>query len=490
MRGMLKDPPSRSPPCVFCFPPGRVLPAGPGAAPAPVSEAPLRAHLAFLADDLLEGRGTGQRGAELTVRYLETELQALGLRPAHGASYRQPVALRGLRTLTGRSTLSFMGGGACATPAFGTEIVYGSGVAQARADVRRARGLRGLRHPFARGPLGRFQGPRPQGQDAAGAGERARAHRRRAGPVRRPRPQLLRPVDLQVRGGRPPGRRGHPAHPHHGLRQLRLARGAQRLGRGALPAGPGARGHAPPGLGHRGHGPGPGEAGRPGSGCPARQGPEPRLPARPPGPAPQGDSGQRRAHRRAVQRGGRGARLGPGAKDEVVVYSAHWDHLGKGAAPAVDSHPGHEGDGIYNGAVDNASGCAALLAMAQAAIHAPARAQPDVPLRVRGRAGAAGVQGLCRRSPLAPGEDRGGPQPGQPQLRGPHAGHRPALRQPQHPGRSGRAVAKASGLAVAPSAPTPAAATSARTTTASSRPACPPCPWAAAGTTSAPIPPP
>ena len=41
-------------------------------APPKVQEAPLRAHLAFLADDLLEGRGTGQRGAELTVRYLET----------------------------------------------------------------------------------------------------------------------------------------------------------------------------------------------------------------------------------------------------------------------------------------------------------------------------------------------------------------------------------------------------------------------------------
>ncbi len=63
----------------------------------------------------------------------------------------------------------------------------------------------------------------------------------------------------------------------------------------------------------------------------------------------------------------------PALKEEVVLYSAHWDHLGKGAAPAPDAHPGHEGDGIYNGAVDNASGCAALLAMAQAAVQAPAR---------------------------------------------------------------------------------------------------------------------
>ncbi|GAB3826501.1 M28 family metallopeptidase [Hymenobacter jeollabukensis] len=44
--------------------------------------------------------------------------------------------------------------------------------------------------------------------------------------------------------------------------------------------------------------------------------------------------------------------------DEYVLYTAHWDHLGIG--PAV------QGDSIYNGAVDNASGCAALLNIAQA----------------------------------------------------------------------------------------------------------------------------
>jgi Zn-dependent M28 family amino/carboxypeptidase len=60
-------------------------------------------------------------------------------------------------------------------------------------------------------------------------------------------------------------------------------------------------------------------------------------------------------------------------KDELVVYTAHWDHLGIGKAPAEDTHPGHGTDTIYNGAIDNASGCAALLAMAQVALHAPAK---------------------------------------------------------------------------------------------------------------------
>ncbi len=45
-------------------------------------------------------------------------------------------------------------------------------------------------------------------------------------------------------------------------------------------------------------------------------------------------------------------------KDEYVIYSAHWDHLGR--------NPGLKGDQIFNGARDNASGTAALLELARA----------------------------------------------------------------------------------------------------------------------------
>lgn len=44
--------------------------------------------------------------------------------------------------------------------------------------------------------------------------------------------------------------------------------------------------------------------------------------------------------------------------DEYIIYSAHWDHLGVGIPM--------NGDSIYNGAVDNASGSAALLSIAEA----------------------------------------------------------------------------------------------------------------------------
>jgi Zn-dependent M28 family amino/carboxypeptidase len=49
----------------------------------------------------------------------------------------------------------------------------------------------------------------------------------------------------------------------------------------------------------------------------------------------------------------------PALKDEVVIYTAHHDHLGIG-------EPDKSGDKIYNGAVDNASGVAEVLAIARA----------------------------------------------------------------------------------------------------------------------------
>jgi len=55
---------------------------------------------------------------------------------------------------------------------------------------------------------------------------------------------------------------------------------------------------------------------------------------------------------------------GTAKKDEYVLYSAHWDHLGH-CAPV-------NGDDICNGALDNASGTAALIALAEA--HAKAGA--------------------------------------------------------------------------------------------------------------------
>jgi Zn-dependent M28 family amino/carboxypeptidase len=53
--------------------------------------------------------------------------------------------------------------------------------------------------------------------------------------------------------------------------------------------------------------------------------------------------------------------------DEYIIYSGHWDHLGKGEAV--------NGDSIYNGAIDNATGTAALLVLADA--FRKAKKQPE-----------------------------------------------------------------------------------------------------------------
>ena len=59
----------------------------------------------------------------------------------------------------------------------------------------------------------------------------------------------------------------------------------------------------------------------------------------------------------------------PDLADEVVIYTAHHDHLGIGT-------PNEEGDAIYNGAMDNATGVAQVLAIAKAV-----RALPEAPRR-------------------------------------------------------------------------------------------------------------
>jgi Zn-dependent M28 family amino/carboxypeptidase len=62
----------------------------------------------------------------------------------------------------------------------------------------------------------------------------------------------------------------------------------------------------------------------------------------------------------------------PGSKrpDEVVFYMAHWDHLGRSL--------GRSGDNIFNGALDNASGTAGLLAIAKAFAESPRRPERSV----------------------------------------------------------------------------------------------------------------
>ena len=72
----------------------------------------VRGHVEFLADDLLEGRGTGTRGHEIAAAYVASQFRSLGLQPAgENGSWYQWVPLRRARLVEGKTSISMSTGG-------------------------------------------------------------------------------------------------------------------------------------------------------------------------------------------------------------------------------------------------------------------------------------------------------------------------------------------------------------------------------------------
>lgn len=93
------------------------------------SDDAIRAHTKFLSSDLLEGRGPGTRGDELTQQYIASQFEAIGLQPAgDNGTYLQKVSLLGIQPIADRSTLSFAksGGGSIGPLKFLDEYVGGN----------------------------------------------------------------------------------------------------------------------------------------------------------------------------------------------------------------------------------------------------------------------------------------------------------------------------------------------------------------------------
>src|SRR5712672_1358499 len=66
--------------------------------PSSISESALRAHIKFLSDDRLEGRGTGAKGGEIAALYIAEQFEAMGLKGAGAkGSFWQPVSLVGVK---------------------------------------------------------------------------------------------------------------------------------------------------------------------------------------------------------------------------------------------------------------------------------------------------------------------------------------------------------------------------------------------------------
>ena len=106
---------------------------------AAIDEPSLRAHIKYLADDLLEGRGTATRGGLLAARYIAAQFEALGLEPASpDGSYFQMVKMLGTRTepATRLSFASTNGQTAALELTFGDQFVAGTDLEQTELPVQ------------------------------------------------------------------------------------------------------------------------------------------------------------------------------------------------------------------------------------------------------------------------------------------------------------------------------------------------------------------
>ena len=88
----------------------------------PVTTEEIAAHIRYLSDDLLEGRAVGTKGIEMAALYHEDYFRAMGLEPAFGTSYRQTFPLKG-SSPDPQATLEIGGPAVALAPALGDEFV-------------------------------------------------------------------------------------------------------------------------------------------------------------------------------------------------------------------------------------------------------------------------------------------------------------------------------------------------------------------------------
>jgi Zn-dependent M28 family amino/carboxypeptidase len=108
--------------------------AKPGAAPAFTADA-VMAHVKVLASDEFEGRAPGTKGEDLTVAYLSDQFRKVGLKPGNAdGTYVQKVPLVGI-TADPATSLVFRKGGALQTLAFKDDVVAWTKRVEARVHI-------------------------------------------------------------------------------------------------------------------------------------------------------------------------------------------------------------------------------------------------------------------------------------------------------------------------------------------------------------------
>jgi Zn-dependent M28 family amino/carboxypeptidase len=338
-------------------------------APAPITIDEISAHIRFLSSDLLEGRGPATRGGALTELYLANQLRAYGVAPANNGSYLQrvPIDIVAADRAAIRATAS---GKATASLRDPDDVVLWAG-----ASVERS----GARAPVVFVGYG-VSAPEFRWDDFKNVDVTGKI--------------LLVLVNDPPAPANEPNLFGGKAMTYYGRWTYKFEEAERRGAAGML-------------IVH--------DTERAGYGWPTVVGSwakeQRMLPRDPQLPAPLGFRGWitgdaatsllrqagldlARLKRAAEARNFRPIHTGitldigftntvehlesnnvvgmiPGrdsaAAEEVVMLSAHWDHLGIG--PVVD------GDSIYNGALDNASGTADLLAIARVLAQSPRSAR-------------------------------------------------------------------------------------------------------------------
>jgi Zn-dependent M28 family amino/carboxypeptidase len=322
-----------------------------------ISAEDLAAHIRVLASDEFGGRAPGSRGEQLTVDYLQAQFERLGLRPGNGDSWVQTVSMVET-TADPATTLTLNFADGSETLAFGEQMVLGTSTGQPQVDIAGSELVfvgYGIDAPEADW--------NDYGVDVTG-----------------------KTVVVLVND---PGFASGDAELFQGRRMTYYGRWTYKYEEAARKGAAAALiVHDDAGAGY-GWGVVQNSWGGAQFDLPASSDPAPRLPAQGWLSAAAADALFRRAgHDLAQLRAAAGQRgfkpvplaatlttslrssvrdgesrnvmaLLPGTErpDEIIVYMGHWDHLG--------TNPELEGDQIFNGAVDNATGIAGILEIAE-----------------------------------------------------------------------------------------------------------------------------
>ncbi|HEV7519277.1 MAG TPA: M28 family metallopeptidase [Thermoanaerobaculia bacterium] len=347
------------------------MPAGAERAARAITRGSLEAPIRYLADDLLEGRGPASRGDELARLYLQTTLELLGFQPGGpNGAWQQPFEIVGVAA-TLPETWDFKAGGESVALKRSEEYMAASGVQNEKAAIDNA--------PLVFVGYG-IQAPEYQWDDFKGADVRGKVL-----------------VMLNNDPDWDPKLFGGKGRLYYGRWTYKYESAARQGAAGAIII------HTTPSAGY------PWQVVQT-----SWNGEKFDLPADPGQPQIQVKGWTTEpAMRRLLQAAGQDldqlvaqarsrdfkpvplglttslalsnkinrvktanvAGLLPGSdpklKDEVVIYTAHHDHLGIGKPDAA-------GDRIYNGALDNATGDAQLLAIAKAFAALPERPRRSV----------------------------------------------------------------------------------------------------------------